>query len=311
MHPRYSNGAYERSTLASLRECFILLIHASIIGVGYLLVDLLDLQLIVQVFVIIVASFILVMIFNRLIRVAEERVKVKKGRLVQIQRFFQLIVYSVAVILILWSFNVDVTGLLAGLGIGALVIGFALKDIIENWISGLLIILGKTYRIGDVIRIENFTGVVTDVSLRTTKLRTYDRNEIIIPNSTLLKQNIINLTGGKKETVASVISYIDYVFDVEKAKKAIESVLRGHPNIVVDEKRKREIRFVVRSKEWTTEIESLFWINEPENEEFIKSRITELIKSKFEKEEILPPLPGIMRRDFLNSKNFFARGSTD
>ncbi|NIR86087.1 mechanosensitive ion channel [Candidatus Bathyarchaeota archaeon] len=165
------------------------------------MVDLLGWQLIfliVQVVVIIIASFILVIIFNRLVRVAEERIKVKKGRLIHIQRFFQLIVYSVAVILILWSFNIDVTGLLAGLGIGALIIGFALKDIIENWISGLLIILRKTYRIGDVIRIGNFTGVVTDVSLRTTKMKTYDRNEITIPNSALLKENIINLTGGKK-----------------------------------------------------------------------------------------------------------------
>ena len=173
-----------------------------------------------------------------------------------------------------WIFDIDVTGVVAGLGIGALIIGFALKDIIENWVSGLLIISGKTYRIGDVIRVGNFSSVVTDISIRTTKLKTYDRNEIIMPNSTLLKQNIINLTGGKKETVASIISYIDYVFDIEKAKRAIESVLRGHPNVVVGEKRRREIRFVVRSKEWTTEIESLFWIDDPENEEFIKSRIT-------------------------------------
>ena len=258
--------------------------------------------LIVQVVVIIIASFILVKIFNRLVRVAEEKIKVQRGRLANIQRFFQLIVYSVAIILVLWIFEIDVTGLVAGLGIGALIIGFALKDIIENWISGLLIISAKTYRTGDVIKVENLTGVVTDISLRTTKLKTYDRNEIIIPNSMLLQQNIVNLTGGKKETVASIISYIDYVFDIEKAKKAIESVLRSHPNIVVDEKRRREIRFVVRSKEWTTEIESLFWINAPENEEFIKSKITELIKKKFEEENILPPIPGIMRREFLESK---------
>ncbi len=267
-----------------------------------LLIDSHLIFLIIQVAVIIVASFMLVIIFNRLVvRVAEKGIKVKKGRLVHIQRFFQLIVYSVAVILILWTFDVDVTGLVAGLGVGALIIGFALKDIIENWVSGLLIISGKTYTIGDVIRVENLTGLVTDISLRTTKLKTYDRNEIIIPNSTLLKQSIINLTGGKKETVASIICYIDYVFDIEKAKKAIESVLRGHPNVVVDEKRRREIRFVVRSKEWTTEIEALFWINDPENEEFIKSKITELIKRKFEEEKILPPIPAFMRKEFIEN----------
>ncbi len=268
-----------------------------------LLIDLHLIFLIVQVVVIIIVSLVMITFFNRLvIRVAEERIKVKKGYFVQVQRVFQLIVYSVAVILILWTFNVDVTGLIAGLGIGALIIGFALKDIIENWFSGVMIISGKTYRIGDVIRVGNLTGVVTDISLRTTKLKTYDRNEIIIPNSTLLKQSIINLTGGKKEVVASITFYIDYAFDVEKAKNAIDSVLRGHPNVVVDEKRRREIRFVVRIKEWTTEIESLFWINDPENQEFIRSKITELIKKKLEEENILPPIPGFMRRDFLESR---------
>lgn len=278
------------------------------------MVDLLDwyhIFLMAQVAVVFIASFIIVKIFNRLVRAAEEKIKVEKGHLIQIRRFFQLIVYSAAIILILWTLEVDITGLLAGLGIGALIIGFALKDIIENWVSGLLLISGKTYRIGDVIRVENLTGVVTDISLRTTKLKTYDRSEIIIPNSMLLKQNIINLTGGKKESVASVISYIDYVFDVEKAKRAIESVLRGHPNVIVDEKRRREIRFVVRSKEWTTEIESLFWINYPENVEFIKSEITELIKRKLEEENILPPIPAFMRKEFLEGREqYFRMGAT-
>ena len=268
-----------------------------------LLVDFDLIFLIAKVVAIIVASFIVVKIFNRLVKIAEKRIKVKKGRLLHVQRFFQLVIYSVAAILVLWTLDIDITGLLAGLGIGALIIGFALKDIFENWVSGLLIISGKTYRIGDVIRVGDLTGVVTDISLRTTKLKTYDRNEIVIPNSTLLKEKIINVTGGKKESVASIISSIDYLFDVEKAEKAIVSVLRGHPNVIVDEKRRREIRFVVRNKEWTTEIESLFWINDPENEEFIKSRITELIKKKFEEESILPPIPGIMRRDFLERKN--------
>ena len=258
---------------------------------------------ILRVVVILITSFIVVTIFNRLVvSVAEERVKVKKGRLVHIQRFFQLIVYSVAVILILWTFNIDVTGLVAGLGVGALIIGFALKDIIENWISGVLIISGKTYRIDDVIRIGDLTGVVTDISLRTTKLKTYDRNEVIIPNSSLLKERIINLTSGKTETVASITFNIDYVFDTERAKKAIESVLRKYPNVVVDEEKKREIRFIVRIKEWTTEIESLFWINDPENEEFIKSKISELIKRKFEEEKILPTIPSLIRKEFMESK---------
>lgn len=257
------------------------------------------LYLILQAIVIIVASSIFLAVFNRFIRLTEEKIKLRRGHLVYIRRFLQILVYSIAVILILRIFRVDVTGLVAGLGIGAIIIGFGLKEIIENWVSGLLIITGKTYRIGDMITVDNLKGVVTDISLRTTKLMTYDRNEIIIPNSTLLRQKIINLTGGRLEMVVSITSNIDIIFDVDRAKQAIEEVLRGHPNVVVAEESKREIRHVVRLNEWNMQIETLFWINIPEDEEFIKSKITESIKKKFEEEGIMPPIPSIIRREFL------------
>lgn len=258
---------------------------------------------ILQAAIIVAGAFVFVSIFNRLLlRMAGGRTPEGKRIIRNAQRFLQIIIYSIAVVLLLWTFKVDVTGLLAGLGVGALVIGFALKDFIENWVSGLLIISGKTYKLGDIIQVGGMKGVVTEISLRTTKLKTYDRNEIIIPNSSLLKDRIINLTGGGKETVASIIFSIDYAFDIEKAKKTIESVLRNHPHVVVDEKKRREIRFLVRNKEWVTEIEPLFWINDPENEEFIKSQVTELVKARFEEAGILPPIPSIMRKDFLESK---------
>lgn len=258
---------------------------------------------ILQTAIVILGAFLLVKILNRLVmRLTGDGTEDKKRVMRNIQRFLQLIVYSVAAILILWIFEVNVTGLVAGLGVGALVIGFALKDIIENWVSGLLIISGKTYRIGDVIQVGTLKGVVTGISLRTTTLKTYDRSDIIIPNSVLVKEKIVNLTGGGKETVIALIFYIDYVSNIEKAKKTIEAVLRNQPNVVIDEKRKREIRFLVRSKEWTTEIEALFWINEPENEEFIKSRISESTKKKLEEEKILPPIPAILRKEFMESK---------
>lgn len=258
--------------------------------------------LVLEIILTVVIAFIVVNVFYRLVAQVEKRGKVKKGALVHLRRFFQILVYGVAVIVILSILKVDITAAVAGLGIGALVIGFALKDIIENWVSGLLIMSGKTYVIGDVIRVGDMTGTVTDIALRTTKLKTYDRNEIIIPNSMLMKERIVNLTGGERESVASIILSIDYTADTEKAKALIENVLKNHERVIVSEKRRREIRFVVRSREWTTEIETLFWIDDPPSEEFIKSNITQLIKKEFEKADILPPIPAFMRKEYLESK---------
>ena len=250
----------------------------------------------------ILGAFLIVTIFNKLIGRLEKRGELQKGTLVHLKRFFQIVIYLVAGTIILSILNVDITGMVAGLGVGALVIGFGLKDIIENWVSGVLIISGKTYTIGDVIRIGDLTGTVTDIALRTTKLKTYDRNEIIIPNAVLMREKIINLTGGQQEAVASITVTIDYTSDTEKAKSIIENILKKHQAVIVNNKRKREIRYIFRNREWTNEIETLFWINNPPNEEFIKSNITEQIQSAFKNECIMPPIPAIMRKEYLTGQ---------
>ena len=259
-------------------------------------------ELIIGMVSTVVGAILIVALFNLLISRIEKRGALQKGKLVHMRRFFQIIIYTSAGFIILSILDVDITGMVAGLGVGALVIGFGLKDIIENWVSGVLIMWGKTYAIGDVIRIGDLTGTVTDIALRTTKLKTYDRNEIIIPNSVLMREKIINLTGGNKESVASIIFAIDYTSDAEKAKSIIENILKNHKAVIFSLKRKREIRFVLRSREWTIEIEALFWINDPPNEEFIKSNITELIQKEFRKERILPPIPALMRREYLTGQ---------
>ena len=258
-----------------------------------------DPVLILQIVATILGAFLVVSIFNILISRLEKRSDLQKDKLVYMKRFFQIIIYLVALMLILGLLNQDITAAIAGLGIGALVIGFGLQDIIENWVSGVMLISGKIYSIGDVIKIGDLTGTVIDIALRTTKLKTYDRNEIIIPNSLLMKEKIINLTGGAHESVASIIFSVDYTIDTEKVKSIIETILKSHKSVIVSQKKKREIRFIFRNNEWTNNIETLFWINDPSNEEFIKSNISELVQEEFKKEKILPPIPSLLRKDYM------------
>jgi len=229
--------------------------------------------------------------------------KTKKKRvLIPLRRIITIIIYLIAFVLILSIFNIDITSVIAALGVGAIIIGFGLKDIVSNWISGIIIIVERIYRIDDVIRVGKETGVVTDITLRSTRLKTYDRNEVIIPNSIMLNEKIINLTSGKRESISSIDFSIDYTSNIDKTKKIIENVLRKDKNVIVDEKREREIRFIIKTKEWTIEIETLFWVDDPKNEEFIKSRIVESVKKEFERKNILPTLPGFMRKEHLKPK---------
>ena len=85
-------------------------------------------------------------------------------------------------ILALSVIGIDVTSLVAGLGLTSLALGFALKDILENTISGLLILFSRSYVVGDIIRVTDQEGVVTDISLRVTTIKTADGIETLIPN---------------------------------------------------------------------------------------------------------------------------------
>lgn len=88
----------------------------------------------------------------------------------------------VAGIVALSILGVDVTSLVAGLGLTSLAIGFALKDILENTISGLLILFSRSFSVGDVIKVTDQEGVVTDISLRVTTITSVDGIETLIPN---------------------------------------------------------------------------------------------------------------------------------
>ncbi len=232
-------------------------------------------------------------------RIARHAHGTSQGKLLLTRRLFQGVIFVVALLLALFVLNVDVSGLAAGIGVGALVLSILLQDLAESWFAGILIMGGKVYRLGDSIQVGNLTGVVTEITARTTHLRTYDRNEIILPNVNLLRENIVNLTGGKKETVASINVSIDYTFDTDKAKELILKALRANPRVVIDEARKREVRFVVKSDEWATRIEVLFWIDEPENQPFILSDAHQAVRKELLAAGILPPIPMMVRDRFL------------
>ncbi|WP_330449415.1 mechanosensitive ion channel domain-containing protein [Paracoccus marcusii] len=73
--------------------------------------------------------------------------------------------------------------LLSGLGIGSVAIGFAFKDILQNLLSGVLILLRQPFRVGDQIVVNGFEGTVEDIETRATFIKTYDGRRVIIPNA--------------------------------------------------------------------------------------------------------------------------------
>lgn len=87
--------------------------------------------------------------------------------------------------------------LLSGLGIGSVAIGFAFKDILQNLLSGVLILVRQPFRIGDQIEVAGYEGTVEDIETRATFIKTYDGRRVIIPNATIYTGNVVVNTAFK------------------------------------------------------------------------------------------------------------------
>ena len=107
----------------------------------------------------------------------------------------QLLVFILATLVVLAIYTQGAFGwILTSFSIFGLVVGLSLQDILKNFFAGIYILVERPFRIGDTVQVETHTGVVQEISLRTTQLRTDDGREVVVPNATLMTSAVVNLT---------------------------------------------------------------------------------------------------------------------
>lgn len=102
------------------------------------------------------------------------------------------IVYIIAGFIIISELGYDLGGLVTGLGISSVVIALAAQDLAKSLLGGLCILLDKPFNIGDYITIDNYEGTVEDITFRTTRIRNIANDIVVIPNSQIAENNIVN-----------------------------------------------------------------------------------------------------------------------
>lgn len=125
-------------------------------------------------------------------------------------------VWAVGVFVALDVLGVNTQALVTGLGLSGLALGFALKDILSNLVSGLLILIGHTFEIGDQIIVGDTEGTVERIEVRATHVRTYDGRLVLVPNGEVFTSRVTNNTASPLRR-ASVSVYLDYRQDLERA----------------------------------------------------------------------------------------------
>ncbi|MBE2271680.1 MAG: mechanosensitive ion channel [Anaerolinea sp.] len=145
--------------------------------------------------VIVLIFWIVSFLFRGLIKRFGHRTRLDEAVLDLLTQVFGLGIIIVGLLTALGTIGVDVSALVAGLGITTFAVAFALQDIISNLLSGILILMYRPFRRGNWIRVGGHEGVVTDIDLRYTTLQT-ETQRILVPNSTLFKESIIVTTSG-------------------------------------------------------------------------------------------------------------------
>jgi small-conductance mechanosensitive channel len=107
----------------------------------------------------------------------------------------QLLVFTLAALVVLAIYTQGAFGwILTSFSVLGLVVGLSLQDILKNFFAGIYILVERPFRIGDTVQVEGHTGVVQEISFRTTQLRTDDGREVVVPNATLMTSPVVNLT---------------------------------------------------------------------------------------------------------------------
>lgn len=125
--------------------------------------------------------------------------------------------------------------ILAGLGIGSVAIGFAFKDVFENFLAGIIILFRREMRIGDHVECEGIEGQVSHIAIRESHIRQTDGQLVIVPNSILFK-NPVTVRTDKDHRRVTVICGVAYDVDVDEARSVISDAVRGCDTVITDGK---------------------------------------------------------------------------
>lgn len=150
-------------------------------------------------------------------------------------------------------------GILATAGASAVVVGFAFKDIAENFIAGIILAFNRPFHVDETIQIDNTFGKVKDMAFRYTKILTFDGRDIYIPNSDVLKKPVINFTGNGFYRLDFIVG-IAYEAKISEAMDIIQKCLDEAEGVIHDAD---HINFVAEDKlsASTVDLKVFFWVS--------------------------------------------------
>lgn len=184
-------------------------------------------------------TFVIAKIVIKIIsKMLTKAVTVKNGKLTPLMAGFilkvvQVVIWIFAILIILQIWGINLTPVIAGLGVTGVVLGFALQESISNIFSGLLLALNNPFGIGDYVLLGSIEGTVTGMDAICVTLLSGDNKKITISNKIVLADAIINYSSSDIRRVDMAVS-VAYGSDLEKAKDVITNLVKSYPEVLGD-----------------------------------------------------------------------------
>ena len=242
----------------------------------------------------VIVVYFLVILMDTIIEVwgLEWEKKTKSGidaMLPLIHKLSKVIFIMIGIIVILNIWEKDVTGFVAGLGVAGIVLGFALKDSLGNIFGGISIILDKTYRVGDRIKIDSGeSGIVYDIGLRSTKIKTWDNDILVIPNGKMANSKIQNYVQPSIRSRCVIDFGVAYGSDIKKVKNVVMKTVKKVENVLKDPE--PSVAFV-KMNDFSLDFKAKFWVEDVSQGYAAKEKSTCMIYDALNKAKISIPFP--------------------
>ncbi|ADB58300.1 mechanosensitive ion channel family protein [Archaeoglobus profundus] len=237
----------------------------------------------------VVVVMLIAVFIARVVTINVRRALADKVRRDQLEIVAKVIYYGIIVVAFLGVtplLGLNLSGLLVAGGIAGIVIGFASQSVVSNFVSGLFLLWERPIKIGDAIQVEGVSGIVEDIHVMSTVVRTFNGLYVRIPNEKMFTSNIVNYVANVARRIEYIIG-ISYDDDADKAVEVIKGVIEEEPfalkepspDVFVDNLGDSSVNIVVR-----------FWA--PVSEWYdVKKRLLWKIKVELEKNGITIPFP--------------------
>lgn len=179
--------------------------------------------------------------------------------------------------------------LVSGLGLSSVALGFAFRDVLQNFLAGILILLSEPFRIGDQIKVNDFEGTVKEIQTRATFIHTYDGRTVVIPNSNLFTNSVTVNTANEKRRLQYDVG-IGYSDDIARAKKVMLGVMNGIEEVLDDP---APDAIVVDLAGSSVNIRIRYWVAPPRQADVlnVQDKVLEQVKGALTQAGIDMPFP--------------------